>query len=153
MISEDNQKHLQRFEFSQPHPSYIAGFIDGDGCIFIRKNSDGFQSGITITQCRTNILQVIRYHFGGSITTTANRNNKKINIMDEQNYYDKHTQRNQYNLIIRSNEFTLLLDYIKNNIVIKNGQINCLSEFSKLINLQNKTEKKEILYNKYNKLV
>ena len=156
MISEDNQKHLQRFDFSQPHPSYIAGFIDGDGCIFIRKNSDGFQSGITITQCRTNILQVIRYHFGGSITTTANRNNKKINIMDEQNYYDKHTQRNQYNLIIRSNEFTLLLDYIKNNIVIKNGQINCLSEFSKLINLQNKTEKKEILYNKcsnYNKKI
>jgi hypothetical protein len=154
MISEDNQIHLQRFKTNPPHPSYIAGFIDGDGCIFIRKISDGFQSGITITQCRTNILQVIRYHFGGSITTTANRNNKKINIMDEQNYYDKHTQRNQYNLLIRSNEFSLLLKYIKNYMVIKNGQINCLSHFSNLINLQNKNEEKEELYKKcseYNK--
>jgi len=154
MISEDNQIHLQRFKTNPPHPSYIAGFIDGDGCIFIRKISDGFQSGITITQCRTNILHVIRYHFGGSITTTANRNNKKINIMNEQNYYDKHTQRNQYNLLIRSNDYSLLLKYIKNNMVIKNGQINCLNQFLQLVNLQNKSEEKEELYMKcseYNK--
>jgi hypothetical protein len=156
MISGDNQIqiHLQRFKNYPPHPSYIAGFIDGDGCIFIRKISDGFQSGISITQCRTNILQIMRYHFGGSITTTANRNNKKINIMDEQNYYDKHTQRNQYNLLIRSNEYSLLLKHIKNNMVIKNGQINCLNEFLQLVNLQNKSEEKEELYMKcsnYNK--
>lgn len=154
MISEDNQIHLKRFKNHPPHPSYIAGFIDGDGCIFIRKISHGFQSGITITQCRTNILQIIRYHFGGSITTTANRNNKKINIMDEENYYDKHTQRNQFNLLIRSNEYSLLLKFIKNNIVIKNGQINCLNEFLQLVNLQNKSEEKEELFMKcsnYNK--
>jgi hypothetical protein len=156
MISDDNQIQLQRFKISPPSPFYIAGFIDGDGCIFIRKIKDGYQSGISITQCRTNILQIIRYHFGGSITSSTNRNNKATNVLDENNYYDKHTKRNQYNLLIRSNEFTLLLNYIKNNIVIKNGQINCLSEFSKLINLQNKTEKKEILYNKcsnYNKKI
>ena len=154
MISEDNQIHLKRFKNHPPHPSYIAGFIDGDGCIFIRKISHGFQSGITITQCRTNILQIIRYHFGGSITTTANRNNKKINIMDEQKYYDKHTQRNQFNLLIRSNEYSLLLKFIKNNMVIKNGQINCLNEFLQLVNLQNKSEEKEELFMKcseYNK--
>ena len=63
MISENNKMHLQRFISNPPHPSYIAGFIDGDGCIFIRKIIDGYQSGFTITQCRTNILQIIRYHF------------------------------------------------------------------------------------------
>jgi hypothetical protein len=39
-------------------------------------------------------------------------------------------------------------------MVIKNRQINCLSEFSQLINLQNKTEEKEKIYKKcsdYNK--
>jgi hypothetical protein len=151
---EDNQKQLQRFAFSPPKPSYIAGFIDGDGCIFIRKINDGYQSGISITQSRTNILQIIRYHFGGSITSSTNRNNKTTNIINDNNYYDKYTQRNQYNLLIRSNEFSLLLKYIKNNMVIKNGQINCLREFSQLINLQNKTEEKEKLYKKcsdYNK--
>jgi hypothetical protein len=154
MISEDNQIHLQRFKNHPPHPSYIAGFIDGDGCIFIRKISHGFQSGITITQCRTNILQVIRYHFGGSITSSTNRNDKSINIMDEQNYYDKYTQRNQYNLLIRSNEYSLLLKFIKNNMVIKNGQINCLNDFLQLVNSQNKSEEKEELHMKcsnYNK--
>ena len=37
MIEEDNIFHLNRFKLFPPHPSYIAGFIDGDGCIFIRK--------------------------------------------------------------------------------------------------------------------
>ena len=82
-ISEDNKIHLQRFKNEPPHASYIAGFIDGDGCIFIRKITDGYQSGIQITQCRTNILQVIRYHFGGSITSSENRNNKVENIFDD----------------------------------------------------------------------
>ena len=36
----DNQKHLERFKKNPPHPSYICGFIDGDGCIFIRKITD-----------------------------------------------------------------------------------------------------------------
>jgi hypothetical protein len=154
MIDQDNEKHINRFKNNPPHSSYISGFIDGDGCIFIRKIKDGYQSGITITQSRTNILQIVRYHFGGSITTSSNRNNKITNIINENNYYDKHNIRNQYNLIIRSNEYLLLLNYIKNSIVIKNGQINCLNNFYKLINVQNKNEEKEELYtqcNEYNK--
>jgi len=153
-IKNDNEKQLHRFTATPPHPSYIAGFIDGDGCIFIRKIADGYQSGISITQCRTNILQIVRYHFGGSITSSANRNDKTVNIIGDNNYYDKYTQRNQYNLIIRSNECNIILDYIKNNIVIKNAQIKCLNEFVALVNLQNKKDDKEELYKKcsdYNK--
>lgn len=145
-IEEDNCKHLKRFQNNIPHPSYISGFIDGDGCIFIRKITDGYQSGISLTQCRTNILQIVRYHFGGSITSSANRNNKTENILNDKKYYDKYTQRNQYNLLIRSNECNILLDYIKNNIVIKKGQIDSLNKFIKLVNLQNKKEEKEELY-------
>ena len=158
-IENDNQIHLQRFKTQPPHPSYIAGFIDGDGCVFIRKITDGYQSGISVTQCRTNILRVIRYHLGGSITTSLNRNNKTVDLMDETEtitHYHKHNVRNQYNLLIRSNEFALLLEYIKNNIVIKKEQIDCLVDFLKLVNLQNKGEEKEELYKKcsdYNKKV
>jgi hypothetical protein len=146
-IEEDNQMHLYRFKNNIPNPSYISGFIDGDGCIFVRKIKDGYQSGMSITQSRTNILQVLRYHFGGSIISSANRNNKTENIINEQNYYHKYTQRNQYNLLIRSNECNVLLDYIKNNIVIKRGQTECLNKFIKLVNLQNRLEEKEELYN------
>jgi hypothetical protein len=146
-IELDNEKHLGRFKFAPPSPSYIAGFIDGDGCIFIRKIKGGFQSGINISQCRTNILQIIRYHFGGSITTNANRNNKVDNIMNEnQETIHKHNIRNQYSLTIRSNEYVSLLEYIKCSNIIKEHQFNALYQFSKICNQQNMTKKKQELY-------
>jgi hypothetical protein len=144
-IETDNKLHFDRFKFNPPHPSYIAGFIDGDGCIFIRKISDGYQSGISITQCRTNILQIIRYHFGGSITSSFNRNDKTINLIDDaNNYYHKHNVRNQYNLLIRSNEYQALLNYLQNRFIIKEKQYQCLYEFNKLANLSNNYEKKDL---------
>ena len=154
-IEEDNLEKLLRFKTSPPHPSYIAGFIDGDGCIFVRKIADGFQSGFTITQCRTNILQILRYHFGGSITSSINRNNKIENLMDETNeYFHKHNVRNQYNLLIRSNEYQILLEYLQNSFIIKEKQYKYLHEFNKFIHLPNKTCEKEKLHDlclKYNK--
>lgn len=51
-VQTDNAFHLERFKKDLPHKSYIAGFIDGDGTIFIRKlhtSETGHQSGITIT--------------------------------------------------------------------------------------------------------
>jgi hypothetical protein len=148
-IELDTLKQLQRFKNAPPHPAYIAGMIDGDGCIFIRKILHGYQSGITITQCRSNILRVIRYHFGGSITTSANRNNKVVDKLDETGeFYHKHNVRNQYNLILRSNEYKLLLDYIRFSMIIKQPQIECLNDFYKLADIPNVVEEKEILYKK-----
>lgn len=145
MIADDNQKHLDRFKTVPPHPSYIAGFIDGDGCIFIRKITDGYQTGFTITQCRTNILQIIRYHFGGSITTSLTRKLKSLNIMEDYHFY-KYNIRNQYNLVIRNNEYQLLLDYLYSSFIIKEKQYQCLYKFNKVANLQNKNEEKEDLH-------
>lgn len=71
-----------------PTPSYIAGFIDGDGCIFIRKINNGYQSGISISQSRTNILKVIGYHFGGKITK-RHKENKCEDKIDNNGYYIK----------------------------------------------------------------
>ena len=125
-IEIDNQEKLMKFKTILPHPSYISGFIDGDGCIFVRKIKDGYQSGFTISQCRTNILQIIRYHFGGSITTSNNRNNKTINVMDaDDTFFNKHNVRNQYNLIIRGNEYNILLEYLQNTFIIKEPQYQC----------------------------
>jgi hypothetical protein len=147
-ITLDNQKHLERFKKNPPHPSYISGFIDGDGCIFIRKITDGYQSGFTISQCRTNVLHIIRYHFGGTITSSTKRNDK-INVVNENNndkYFYKYNVRNQYNLIIRNNEYKILLNYLRNSFIIKEIQYQNLLEFSKIANLPNKKEEKEQLY-------
>jgi hypothetical protein len=144
-IELDNKLHLERFKNEPPHPSYISGFIDGDGCIFIRKITDGYQSGISIAQCRTNILQIIRYHFGGSITTSTNRNNK-IDIMTIDGLYDKHNIRNEYNLIIRNNEYNVILEYIRHSMIIKTAQMETLYNFNKIANLVNQNEEKNKLY-------
>jgi hypothetical protein len=148
-MEQDNLTHLERFKKSPPHPSYIAGLIDGDGCIFIRKIANGYQSGITIAQSRTNVLQVIRFHFGGSITTSENRNNKVEDKMnDTDDFYHKYNVRNQYNLQIRSNEYTILLHYIRHSIIIKQPQLDCLNEFYKLVDIPNIVQEKEELYKK-----
>lgn len=146
-IEDDNLFHLNRFKHIPPNPSYIAGFIDGDGCIFIRKIVQGYQSGISFTQCRTNILQIIRYHFGGSITSSSKRNDKTTNLMDKNNEcYHKYNIRNQYNLIIRHNEYPVLIDYLQNSFIIKENQYQYIYEFSKLTNLQHKCDEKELLH-------
>jgi len=149
----DNLLQLARFKNEAPHPSYIAGLIDGDGCIFIRKIVNGYQSGITITQCRSNVLQVIRHHFGGSITTSANRNDKMEDKLDDTcEFYHKHNVRNQYNLMIRSNEYKLILDYIRFAMIIKQPQIECLNEIYKLVDVPFLVEEKEVLYKKCSEL-
>lgn len=148
-MNSDNLLQMARFKSMPPHPAYIAGLIDGDGCIFIRKIANGYQSGITISQSRTNVLQVIRYHFGGSITTSVNRNNKVEDVLnDTGEFYHKHNRRNQYNLMLRSNEYKLLLDYIRFSFIIKHPQIECLYEFYKLADIPNVVEAKEALYQK-----
>ena len=144
-IEKDNEMHLNRFKLTPPSASYIAGLIDGDGCIFIRKIADGYQSGISIAQCRTNVLQIIRYHFGGSITACSTRNNKTVDILDQETIH-KHNVRNQYNLLIRSNEYQLLLEYIKDSFVVKHDRIMCLYEMNKLVHISNKTDEKEQLH-------
>lgn len=143
-IIKDNIEKLNKYKLNPPHPSYIAGLIDGDGNIFIRKIKDGYQSGISITQSRTNILQIIKYHFGGEIIIPSKINTE--NIFNEDGFYDKNNKRNSYNLIIRSNEYKSLLNYIKDHIIFKKPQIDSLVSLSFLINKQNCTENKEELY-------
>ena len=67
-IKQDNIDKLLKYKNNRPNPSYIAGFIDGDGTIFIRKIKDGYQSGISLTQSRTNILQIFTAICGQNTT-------------------------------------------------------------------------------------
>lgn len=144
-IEEDNLKIMERYKKIPPSQSYLAGFIDGDGCYFIRKIKNGYQSGISISQCRTNILQIIRYHFGGVINTTINRNKNIINKMDGE-YFHKHNIRNEYSLNIRSNEYDKILTYLFGNIVIKQTQYDALYSMNQ-IKKTNRNDDKNELYN------
>lgn len=143
-IIEDNKQKLELYKNKPIHSSYISGLLDGDGTIFIRKINDGFQSGISLCQSRTNILQILRFNYGGIITKPTNIFTE--DIFNEYGYYDTNNKRNSYTLIIRSNEYEFLLEYIKDSIILKKNQISYLKEFSELVNKTNKLEQKEKLY-------
>ena len=144
-IIEDNKNKIENYKINAPHPSYIAGFIDGDGCIYIRKIKDGYNSGINITQSRTNILQILKYHYGGKIIKPS-----KIlteNNFNEYGFYDINNRRNSYNLVINSVDYIFLLNDIKDYIILKEQQISALYSFSKMVNKQNLNNEKEELFN------
>jgi hypothetical protein len=143
-IIEDNLLKLNKFKNITLNPSYLAGLIDGDGSIFIRKIKDGYQSGISLTQSRTNILQIIQYHYGGTIVSPTEILTE--NILNEDGFYDKNNRRNSYTLIIRSNEYNFILNDIYKHIILKQTQIDALMEFSKIVNKQNMNEEKERLF-------
>jgi len=145
-IIEDNKQKLELYKTKPLHPSYISGLIDGDGTIFIRKIKDGYQSGISLTQSRTNILQILQYHYGGTIIKPIKNKIYTTDIFNEYGYYDKNNKRNSYTLIIRSNEYEYLLNDILQNIILKVEQINYLNEFEKYANKPDKIDEKENLY-------
>jgi hypothetical protein len=145
-IEQDNIEKLNKYKDFPPNPSYIAGFIDGDGTIFIRKIEDGFQSGISIAQSRTNILQIMQYHYGGTIIKPTNTYIE--NIFNEDGYYDKNNKRNSYTFTVRSNEYKFLLNDIKDHIILKREQIDSLDQFAQIVNKPYKNDEKEELYKK-----
>jgi hypothetical protein len=65
----------------------------------------------------------------------------------EGEYYYKYNKRNQFNLLFRSNEYDVILNYIKEYLIIKYPQIICLYEFNKIVNKPNYNDEKEELYN------
>jgi hypothetical protein len=147
-IEEDNEFHLSRFINELPNASYISGFLDGDGCIFIREIKDGYQCGISFSQSRLNILKIICYHFGGKITTTINRNNKTDNIL-KNGLIDHNNVRNQFELHIRSHEFDRIINYVRDKLVIKCQQLDILNRMKYLINKVGIREKKKSIYNMF----
>lgn len=129
-IAEDNREKFIKYYDNRPNPSYIAGFIDGDGSISIFKIKDGYNPRISISQCRTNILSIMVHHFGGFVQLTRNENGKN---------------RTQFNYINRGESLKFLVNYIKDHIIIKKLQIDNLFNFLPYINKCNCKEIKEEL--------
>ena len=129
-IVEDNIEKFNKYIETPPHPSYISGFIDGDGSISIMKIKDGYNPRTSIAQSRTNVLLIICHHFGGFI---------------QQNKTESKATRAQYTYINRGKTLSKFVDYIKDHILIKKTQIDALSEFMEYYNRHNKSDIKEKL--------
>jgi len=129
-IIEDNIQKFNKYIETPPHPSYISGFIDGDGSISIMKIKDGYNPRVSIAQSRTKVLLIICHHFGGFI---------------QQNKTESKATRAQYTYINRGKTLSTFVDYIKDHILIKKTQIDALSEFMEYYKRHNKSDIKEKL--------
>lgn len=129
-IIEDNIEKFNKYIEIPPHPSYISGFIDGDGSVSIMKIKDGYNPRTSIAQSRTNVLLIICHHFGGFI---------------QQNKTESKATRAQYTYINRGKTLSKFVDYIKDHILIKKTQIDALSEFMEYYKRHNKSDIKEKL--------
>lgn len=61
------------------NPSYIAGFIDGDGSIFISKSNEGPKLMFEITQCHMVVLKAIQLFFDGKGKIYVDQRENKYN--------------------------------------------------------------------------
>jgi hypothetical protein len=132
LIATDNEKKLKYWKKTQLDPSYIAGMIDGDGTISIRKQNDSYTISISLSQCRTNILQILAYYYGGQINGGGNKGNC--------NY------RNQYTYKVTGRVCEFLLDDILPHLVLKYRHAELIKEIIPFNNKPNFGEKKEKLY-------
>lgn len=131
-ILADNNYQLSRFKSTLPNPEYICGFLDGDATIYIRKLKNGYQTGISISQSRTNILRIMAYHFGGNIYCS-----KKSNTT---------TTRNEFIYRISPPDIERFMKHIYNKCVIKHRQLELLNEFCHYRYDTELNDKKEELY-------
>lgn len=130
-------------------PSYLAGFIDGDGSIYV---CDNLSLQITITQCEYNVLLIINNHFNniGNIYSYDKKNNKILTDVDDDDQLPKDDiekinkkfgQRNIYNLRFTGLCCKPVLEYIKDFIVIKHKQCKYALEYTSYIR-KKRTDKK-----------
>ncbi len=138
-ISEDNLIKLNKYKNVKISSSFLAGFIDGDGHIYIHKQfSDEmkdklnnikqiYRYGINIGQARTNILQIIKYYFYGNIYKSTEGENINIDENGEQN---KNNTRQIYIYSVNSYFSDYLIDYIYDSLVIKRQQIDTIYNYN-----------------------
>ena len=141
-IEDDNIELFDKFFMEDLNPSYLGGLIDGDGYVYmIGKN--GYTSGVSITQCRTNILRILQHHFGGLIY--KDKSNDLVNEVNEDGTYSRLNRRRIYSHVCRGIMKKYFVDELKKGIILKENQIDILIQLREYENRPNfHTEKLEL---------
>ncbi len=137
-IENDNNEKMEKYKTLKLNDSYLAGFIDGDGHIFIHKHfkdneqnnleKQVYRYGISIGQTRTNVLQIIKYYFYGNIyNSSVDINNI---LIDENGKFYKNNTRQMFIYQVNSYFSQYLLNFIYDSLVIKKPQIDTIYNFN-----------------------
>lgn len=150
------------FSHYRMNPSYLAGFIDGDGSIYI---CDNLSLQVTITQCNLDILLIVNNYFNnfGNIYSYDKTNNTindehelekddcQLPTPDIEKINEKFKGRRIYNLRFTGLCCKPILEYVKSHLVIKHQQAKLALEYTSYIRKE-KTNKKLETKNKVKSL-
>jgi len=120
---------IQSLSLSETDKAYIAGFIDGEGSISIKRwkskpsHQESWGTHIQITSVERNILEYISKKAGQG----------KIIKIKLSNYRGRENQRDYYKIAISSRRAVILLKAILPYLKIKQRQAEIAIEFQKLI--------------------
>ncbi len=148
-IHNDNvrifEKHLNNLASS----SYFGGLFDGDGSFGItkaNKSDEGYTSSFSISQSRTNILQILKYHFDGIIGFGKKKEIK--NILNDDKIFDKLNRRINYSYRNTNPDKFYFINYIKDGIIIKEKEVDCLLELKQYIKRPGYNDERTNIFNK-----
>jgi len=118
-------------------PAYIAGFIDGDCSIIIKKIKDALIVSIEISQCNPITLLYLQEKYGGTLHEKKEESNKRNQF--KWNLNGKFTERFLNDIkdyvIIESKKVELALEFIKE---FKEDNQNRMIEIYAIINDESK---------------
>lgn len=78
--------------------SYLSGFGDGDGSIYIGKCTNGFQLFIDFNQCNMDICKMIQDTYGGNVYMSRTK-------VEKLKYYVKITQKSDPQLLVQIQKY------------------------------------------------
>jgi transcriptional regulator with XRE-family HTH domain len=110
-------------------PNYLGGLYDGDGSIYIGKIKDGYQLGVSFTQCIYNICHLLQIKYGGNIYKDS-----KVNENSRVIYY----------LRISGKDCYKILKDLEIGSILKNEQVKLALDFLNHIKKENNDEKHQI---------
>ena len=117
---------------------YISGFFDGDGSITVEKQSSGYCLRIKFFQSNENLIKTIQRYY--PILHKSNNSRRKEN------------NRIEYELRAAGKQIEPLIDDLLQYSILKYDQLIEAKNFIQLINVKDKNEEKEIIYNKLKEL-
>lgn len=116
---------------------YLAGFVDGEGCVHIEKDKNYYRCRIFISNTNKNILEKIQEQYGGSLYEHKKRITNRKTI---------------YHLDFSGEKAQQLIKQIKDKLIIKQTQAELFCLFPLNFGCGNKTPQfikdfQEQLYN------
>ena len=112
------------------NPSYLAGFIDGDGSIYVDQQKRGYSLQIKISQCNLDILKIIHKAYGGKLYEAKVMRPGK-------------NGRLEHALRICGKDTIPILNDIENTVIMKNEQVQLAKQFIQYIGKPNTGEYKK----------